>query len=119
MLILRKEQLESLWECEGTDSFESRLVAYVRRSYPEHEAVSQSDLRQQIRQAGHRALDYGLVSERDVAAFTVLTFALSPTFESDPEYRWALPILYSVQLSPAEKVTRLFAEAVRQKRGGT
>lgn len=78
MLILNRAQLE-VFNAAMRRSFEDRMMAHLRKHFPDLTAtMPEKLLRQRIQQEMQIAEQYGFVSECEIAAYISLAFGVSP-----------------------------------------
>lgn len=111
MFVLRGEHLAA-FATAARETFEDRMIAHLHSRYPEEsQAMGPEPLRARVRDGVARAERYGFRSERDLAAFIRLTFALGPDFDTGGPTGWAGPILADETTSPRQRIERLVATA--------
>jgi hypothetical protein len=113
MITITRDQYRAL-EASSLASFESRVLAHLRRCFPDHVAkVGEDQARAAIREGIARAEAYGITAERQVCVFIDLMFALGERFDRDPKYPWAPAILLGLdRKAPATRIDRLYDRAL-------
>ena len=113
MLTIRKEQAAVFEEASRLD-FENRMMAHIKKFFPEHFAtLEEGKTRQLIQFAIERAATHGIVNERDVCKFTDLMVAFGPGFEQDPKCPWAAKILTdTAATTPSKRVDTLYDQGI-------
>lgn len=115
MLRIRSEQMQALSE-QLLRKFEDRLVTHLGEVFPKRcAALGDEKVRAMVKDGTQRAQKYGVVAERDVAMYVDLMLVVRPDFDVARETPWAKPIVGDTALSGPQKVTRLFAEARRNR----
>ena len=115
MLQIRSEQMKALSE-QLLRKFEDRLVAHLGEAFPKRcAALGAERVGALVKDGTERAQKYGVAAERDVAMFVDLMLVVRPDFDVARETPWARPIVTDNALSGPQKVTRLFAEARRNR----
>lgn len=114
MLEIRSEQLQVLRSpCE--DHFVQRLVQHLQRAWPQRcEALAASFIRESARVGIERAQSYGFITERHIAQYVDLMYALDWDFDTDSNRPWAASILRDLTLSPQSKMEHLYQHARRE-----
>ena len=116
MLIIGDEQIDALQRIAMKD-FERRMVRHLKDFFPEKtEHASEEQARAFIGHAISRAKEYGIVKERDVARYVILSTLFGAHFDSEKRYRWAKQILKRIDLDAEAKLQALF-EATSQAQG--
>jgi hypothetical protein len=88
--------------------FEDRMLEHLKKYFPAKiKQVGDEAARQQIRDGVKRAQNYYLRSEREAAKFIDLTFAIHPTFDEQPEMKWAKDILSDLKISGDERLGKV------------
>ncbi len=113
MLTIRKEQTAVFEDASRLD-FENRMMAHIKKFFPEHyAALAEEKTRQLIQFAIERAETHGIVNERDVCKFTDLMIAFGPGFEQDPKCPWAAKILTDPAVTtPSKRVDKLYDQGI-------
>lgn len=108
MITIRKRQLTA-FEAASYADFHNRLLAHLRRCFPEQcDALGDEGAREVIQQAHIQANSFGLETERDICLFTDLTMMLGRNFADHPELPWAKQILTSRSEGPTQRIERLY-----------
>ncbi len=81
MITVRREQFDALAQ-SGEESFESRLVLFLREQFPDSAAEDDTLFLQTIRQQIARARSFGFQTERQLATWLVSAWALGIDFDS-------------------------------------
>ena len=90
MLVIRKEQMESLAQA----NFENQIAAHLHEFFPEQcEALGEPEVRKIIRYGFERAESYGIVADGDVCQYIDVMIVFGRDFDTDPELPWAAAIL--------------------------
>ncbi len=111
MLVIRKTQMEAFSQYMEK-SFEDRMLKHLREFFPVRcEDLQESELRQLVRQGVTRAGSHGFTSERDVARYTDLMFALGANFDQHRATAWAAAILRDRNAANEDKLRQLFDKA--------
>ena len=106
-LVICQAQLETFGEA-SRHRFESRLCDLVRQHWREScEAMSPSDLHKFVEDGIARGRRYGLTSERDLARFVNVQFALGAEFDADPRHAWAADVLKASGVPASTRVDQL------------
>jgi hypothetical protein len=108
MLIVRKEQIESLRRAV-LRSFENEMVAHLAKfSPPLFNAVKEDQMRKAVRLGMERAEGYGFNLRGPVRLYLELMLLFGSFFDADPQYPWANEILtdddFDVQMQRAERL---------------
>lgn len=113
MLTIRKTQLDLLSGIP-LNSFESRLVAYVKETHSQRigRLEGEDDLRLLIREGIEKAGGYGIERELDVVRFIDLMFEIDPEFDQLARMKWARDILEDKDLSGQVKIALIYPQAV-------
>lgn len=95
--------------------FEERMNLHLRQLFPDQCRELGDDGVWDVIVAGqHRAMEYGLDSERDCAGFIDAMFLLGPSFDTDTDIPWAKSTLREGE--PGGKVERLYCRMRRHFR---
>jgi hypothetical protein len=93
MLVIRQEQMEVLGRYM-LRQFEARMVLHLRATFPEPlRGMSESDLRDMIRDGIDKAAQYDVTTEGDVQRYLECMVLLGPNYDRDGELPWAGEIL--------------------------
>src|SRR5689334_19159 len=104
MVKLRQSQLDGMHQ-KLRQEYENRVLSHIEEAFPEEVWNLPKDVKQlRIRESIDRALNYGLETEEDVAAFVDWTFELGETFDRNA---WASEILLDPTLSGQDKVIEI------------
>jgi hypothetical protein len=116
MLTLRKEQI-AVFGPLGKKAFEDRLLAHLKRVFPEQsEGLGEPKLRETIQYGTQRAAAYRITSERDVCKYIDLMMFYGRDFDKDPNHAWAQSILQNQAIrNPSSKIERLYKAAKKQE----
>ena len=107
-MIIRKSQM-SAFEQQMRKSFEDRMVAHLKKFFPDKVRPLEEDaLRGSIREGVEKADGYFVTREVDVARFIDLKFALAPDFDELEEMSWAREILDDTSISGQDKIERIY-----------
>jgi hypothetical protein len=99
-MIIRNEQMQAL-ERAQQQRFENRMLAHVRKFFPEVCADDQR-ARSLLKRGIERARFYGFRTERDICLYLNFHFCYGP--EADKELPWAAAILDdSLSLNPSAR----------------
>lgn len=108
---IRKEQMEAFTEARVA-RFEQYMYDHLRKWMPGPCAeLGEKGVRRRIHDGIDRAAHYDVFGQRDLARFIDLMFLFGPRFDRDSRHPWAGEILADEDLTPTEKVDRLYAEA--------
>jgi hypothetical protein len=107
MLVIRDEQL-AVFRNAALEGFSERLIPRLRSSLPSR---SEADLRAEIFKGARYALQFGIVSERDLARYIEIVVLHMGGFSDKPP-KAALNILQAHGAEPRSKLDGL-AEWVR------
>ena len=113
MLVIRKKQLEVLRDYM-LKQFKDRMVAHLRRYFPEQSTSSgKEDLCETIQYGIQQAAAYEIVNEYDVSGYINLMFTFGHDFDKNPALPWASRILNDNALygSGRRKMDSLYKEA--------
>ena len=111
MLRIRPEQIVALRR-RADEDFEPRVLAHVRRRYPEAAATHEPGaLAAFVRRQLERAAAYGLASERDRARFVVLALLLGEAFDEDETLGFAAATLRDASLRPDDRMALVWLDA--------
>jgi len=114
MLKIRKEQAESLSR-KAQEGFECRVRAHLRRVFRRQcEQIGEPAVRESIRRGIKVAGTYGVKTEYDVVRFIDLEYILCEGFDINPEMPWTAGILNDEDLTPAQKLDRLYERVKRR-----
>jgi hypothetical protein len=102
LLVIRAEQM-SAFEAALREQLEKRLLARLAREY----SWSSEELRALIRRGVHKAEQYGIVGEQEVAALLGWMVEEGEHFDTDPQRPVAREILADGDLPEAVKVRML------------
>lgn len=105
MLVIRNAQLAAL-SAAVLSTFERKMVAHLRRVYPEWARSPEPELVTFVRHGLTQASRYGFTAELEVARYLHVMHDLGPGFDESPEHRWAKPLLTSDLPAPT-KMDRL------------
>jgi len=116
MLTIRKEQL-AVFGPVGKKAFEDRMVAHLKRVFPDKsEVLGEPQLRETIQYGTQRAAAYRIISERDVCRYIDLMILYGRDFDKDPHLPWAQSTLENRALrNPTSKIERLYKAAKKQE----
>lgn len=107
MLTIRQKQLKAL-ETQMLRDFESRMLAHLRRRYPERtKDQTDGELRAFIRKVASQAEKYYIKSEKDVRRYLECSITFGLGFDRDPKTRWAGQILRKKSLTGSEKMDQI------------
>jgi|GEM_PF-3111699 len=105
MFEIRNEQIQAV-NAPHREQFLSTLMDFVRRQHPETAAeMSDQELRGRVEFCRSRSEGHGMISERAIAAFVDLCFALRPDF--DIRETWASKILSDSTLDGNQRAAKL------------
>lgn len=99
-LKIREDQLRAL-AAPQAERFEARLADFLREQFPEAAEEPPDELRAAVRAQAEKAEAYGLLTERQAAAYVACAWLLGPDF--DTEFPAAVEVLGSPERSPDEK----------------
>jgi hypothetical protein len=98
MLIVRRQQVASL-SSRAEAAFESRMVAHLRRSFPDRCAEGSDEfLLKAVRSGLRKAETYTITSRQDICLFLNLLTVFGEDFDCDPAFPWARKILRDPEL---------------------
>jgi hypothetical protein len=110
MLMIRKEQLDTLARAEA-EKFEEWMHVHLKRFFPQqYETIGEPGVREVIRYAIVRAGTYGLTSKCDVCKYIDLTILFGRDFDLDLQFPWARDILRTQEV-PEVKIQDLWEAA--------
>lgn len=90
------------------------MIRHLKQLFPEKtQSASEEQARAFIRHAASRAKEYGIVKERDVARYVVLSTLFGARFDSEKRYQWARQILSRIDLDAEARLHALFEAALR------
>jgi hypothetical protein len=116
MLIIGDDQMDALKRI-AMKNFERRMIRHLKEFFPKKaDSASEEQARAFIGHAISRAEEYGIVKERDVARYVILSTLFGAHFDSEKRYRWAKQILKRIDLDAEAKLQGLF-EATLQAQG--
>lgn len=108
------------------ENFVERGLRHLRSCLPDRTlAYSDDQLRQRLRNCLDRAQHYSLFTERQVIAFTDVTFLLGEFFDTDRRFPWPAALLQSPNVDGDAKarsllsLAQLHAPCRRPKRRGS
>jgi hypothetical protein len=108
---MRAEHMQAFSEA-AVDEFEDRVVAHLSQYFGDRCAeLGQVKVRELIRDAATRANDREFTAEQDVARYVQIAFVYGTDFDMAA---WAAPLLARTDLSPREKLQRLYGQALLQ-----
>lgn len=110
MLRIRPEQVHAL-RAASREELARRLLAHVREAFRERAPESNDELLAQLRQAIGRATELGLDTDRELATYVDVQYAIGGVPEERP---WAADILGDASLPGALKARLLFNRAVER-----
>jgi hypothetical protein len=116
MLTIRKEQL-AVFGPLGKKAFEDRVIAHIKRIFPEQsEVLGEPKLRETIQCGTQRAAAHRIISERDVCKYIDLMILYGRDFDKDPNLPWAQSVLQNQAIrNPSSKIERLYKAAKKQE----
>jgi hypothetical protein len=116
MLTIRKEQL-AVFGPVGKNAFEARVVAHIKKVFPEQsQTLGEPKLQETIQYGTQRAAAHRIISERDVCKYIDLMILYGRDFDKDPNLPWVQSVLQNPAIrDPASKIERLYKAARKQE----
>ena len=116
MLTIRKEQMAAFGPL-GKKVFEDRMVAHLKKHFPEQSAaLGEPKVRETIQYGTQRAAAYRIISERDVCKYIDLMMVYGRDFDKDANLPWVQSILNNQAIrNPSTKIERLYKAAKKQE----
>jgi hypothetical protein len=109
-MLIRKNQMDQM-SADMMNSFEDRMVEHLNQFFKaKTKPMGEEAVRQSIRDGVGRASGYFVESERDVARFIDLKFALHQEWDTQPEMDWAKKILDDMSLAGEQKMDQIYQE---------
>ena len=110
MWTIRLAQLEALASARQRE-LENRAIAFLRREFPEAEALAEQRLRESVDIALRKGETYRFGSEQEVRSYLELMFLLGFDFDEQPRFAWARQTLTDFELGPGTRLEILVDEA--------
>ncbi len=108
MLVIRDQQMKEFSDRMDRD-YHQRLEAFILETFPNKTgAAPPGSVSQRVAAAVEEAIGYGLETERQIASYTELVFAVGKPLD---ETFWGPPVLEDENLSPDAKILRLQVQA--------
>lgn len=108
MLIIRPEQKEVLCQYMILKFQRSMYDELMKTHREKRQELSEAAAYEFIRGGIHRAGQYGIDVESDVARFINLLYTVGEDFETRPEYAWIVTMLIDEESTPAQRMDSIY-----------
>lgn len=114
MFKISLQHLQALSD-DAAPKFERRVLEFIKRFLPQQsDELGVEGGRVLIAAGIAKARTYGLVQERDVVRFIILTMALGNDFEEHPALRWCKEILQDHSLNSGTRLQLIYDQLVEK-----